>query len=84
MAQYINFTGKSEAQASLQLTAYEQSIRRAVCVLVSEALQACGVTLSNVAGTIAGRAFEQVIGARLDAAREIALDEIWRGDRSAR
>jgi len=29
--------------------------------LVSDALQACGVTLSNVAGTIAGRALEQLL-----------------------
>jgi hypothetical protein len=49
--------------------------------LVSDALQGCGLVLSNVQGTVAGLALRGLIQKRLDEARDIALEEISQGDR---
>ena len=49
--------------------------------LVSDALNACSSTLSNFGGTVAGRALQWIMRSRFDEARNIALEEIRRGDR---
>jgi hypothetical protein len=52
-----------------------------VGALVSDALDACGLALSNLGGSIAGKLISEIFKKRIEAAREIALGEMRRGER---
>lgn len=56
-------------------------VGRVFGALVSDALEACGVAFSSVEGTVAGELLSAIMRKRLEAARDIALEEIRRGDR---
>jgi hypothetical protein len=71
----------TSSQSSEFIAAMSNNLTQFFGAFVADALQLCGVGLSNFGGTVAGHALQQLIRKRLDDARDIVLEEIQRGDR---